>query len=275
YYETLFWGAGHVLQFVNVAGMISVWCVLAYQLTGRDCLTPRATRIAFTLLLLPTGYAPIIAYRVPEAGVYHLQFTRLMQFGIFPAVLLFIALMGIPIARFLRRTGTTTLWHSPWGLGWITSAALTLVGFILGALIRTSNTLVPAHYHASIGGVTVAYMAVSFRLLQRFEVPMPLPRFNWLSRWQPALFGLGQIVFAVGFGMAGMGRKLYGIEQIIQTPSQFIGLSLMVIGGLLAVVGGVLFVWYVGWSVTKQIPMFVLAKRRTLWQNLRNIPFKN
>ena len=46
-------------------------------------------------------------------------------------------------------------------------ALLSVAGFVLGASIRGSSTLIPAHYHASIGAVTIGYMAITYRLLAR------------------------------------------------------------------------------------------------------------
>lgn len=126
-------------------------------------------------------------------------------------------------------------------LGFFTSAGLTVLGFILGAMIRGSNTMVPAHYHAAIGAVTASLMAVTFLILPALGVAIRSPR---LSAWQPVVFGVGQAVFALGFGIAGwfgMDRKVYGSEQLHRTLPESIGLAVMGSGGILAAVGGVLF----------------------------------
>jgi heme/copper-type cytochrome/quinol oxidase subunit 1 len=130
-------------------------------------------------------------------------------------------------------------------VGFLASAGLTLLGWILGALIRGSTTVIPAHYHASIGGVTVSFMALAYPLLEAVGVPARESRFaeRWAPR-QPALFGIGQSVFAVGFALAGahgMGRKLYGSEQHARTFGQTLGLGVMGLGGLIAISAGVLF----------------------------------
>ena len=71
------------------------------------------------------------------------------------------------------------------------SAGLTVLGFGLGAAIRGSNTMVPAHYHASVGGVTVAFMAATYLLLPAFRFAIPTLRLRRAAAWQPALYGVG------------------------------------------------------------------------------------
>jgi len=234
YFERLFWGGGHVLQFANEAGMIVAWIILITAATGRAPFGRRTATFLFTLLITPVLISPMIAAGGTHDSIYRLFFTRLMQFGIFPVVLIILALCW----RAVRREEVIA--RGPvWAFA--TSAVLTLVGFVLGAMIRGSNTLVPAHYHANIGAVTVAYMAVTYILLRPLGFRIQRLR---LAAWQPVLFGIGQTVFAIGFGWAGshgMGRKLYGQEQQVNQLGEYLGLTTMGIGGLLAIAGGVLF----------------------------------
>jgi heme/copper-type cytochrome/quinol oxidase subunit 1 len=120
-----------------------------------------------------------------------------------------------------------------------------LLGFSLGALIRGSTTMIPAHYHAAIGAVTVAFMAVAYPLLEALGVRVRShARAERLATLQPALFGIGQSVFALGFALAGargMGRKVYGAEQQVSDLAHTVGLAVMGLGGLCAIAGGVLF----------------------------------
>jgi hypothetical protein len=124
------------------------------------------------------------------------------------------------------------------------SAALTGLGFGLGAAIRGSSTMIPAHYHASVGAVTVAFMAAAYVLLPVFRLAIPP---GWMTRaavFQPALYGTGMLIFAGGFALAGahgMGRKMYGAEQAGRGVAETIGLGLMGLGGFVAIAGGLLF----------------------------------
>ena len=104
--------------------------------------------------------------------------------------------------------------------------------------------MVPAHYHASIGGITAAFMALSYVVLAALGLSIETPKLERAARWQPVVFGVGQMIFAVGFAIAGvygMSRKTYGAEQASRSLAESIGLGVMGIGGLIATVGGVLF----------------------------------
>jgi heme/copper-type cytochrome/quinol oxidase subunit 1 len=104
--------------------------------------------------------------------------------------------------------------------------------------------MVPAHYHASIGGVTAAFMTLSYLVLTALGLSIESPKIKRAASWQPVVYGVGQMVFAAGFAMAGaygMSRKVYGAEQASRGLAESIGLGVMGIGGLIAIAGGVLF----------------------------------
>ena len=107
--------------------------------------------------------------------------------------------------------------------------------------ISGSNVKIPAHYHGSIVGVTLAFMGLVYYLLPRMGFGRPQGR---LARLQPALYGGGQLLHIAGLlwsGGYGVQRKVAGGEQLLRTPEQVAGMGLMGLGGLLAVAGGVAF----------------------------------
>lgn len=242
YYEVLFWGGGHVLQFASSAAMAAVWLILLAPVVGERILSRRAATAIFGLLVLPLLGAPILALRGTLDPIYRVGFTRLMQWGIFPAITLVLIACIAALIR-AHRAGRLSLGDGRF-LGFVTSAALTLVGFGLGALIRGSTTMVPAHYHAAIGAVTAAFMAVTWPLLAPLGLaPLTVVQAR-IARWQPLVFGTGQLVFAIGFALAGahgMARKVYGAEQVRRSFGETAGLVVMGTGGLLAVAGGLAF----------------------------------
>ena len=248
YYELVFWGGGHVLQVANVAAMLSVWLLLLGSLLQRAVLAPGTARVLFALLLLPHLAGPLLTLEGTVSSSYRLGFTRLMQFGIAPVV---VVILGICLARLREAWRAGRVGRRDWRdvrlAGFAASAALTITGFLLGSAIRNSNTMIPAHYHASIGAVTVAFMAVSYLLLQPLGFRSLPPRLAWAVPWQLHLFGFGQVIFALGFalgGMHGLSRKAYGGEQHVRTAGEWIGLLIMGAGGLVAVVGGLLFLLF-------------------------------
>src|SRR5690606_12632402 len=59
YYENLFWGGGHVLQFASVLTMLAVWLVLLTPVLGRSPVGSGAGAVLFGLMLLPLLAAPL------------------------------------------------------------------------------------------------------------------------------------------------------------------------------------------------------------------------
>lgn len=264
YYELVFWGGGHVLQVANIAAMVAVWLYLLGSILKRPVMSATIGRVVFALLLAPHFLAPLLTVNGTLGPLYRQGFTRLMQFGIAPMVLI---ALGICIRAFRRELKAGAINKrvllTPAFMGFCASAALTITGFLLGSAIRNSNTMIPAHYHASIGAVTVAFMAVGYLLLPRLGFSVSDRRWARFARWQLPLFGFGQVVFAIGFalgGMHGLSRKAYGAEQHIRTAWEWIGLLIMGAGGLVAVAGGLLFLALMIWAVW---PRHFLNFRRT------------
>jgi len=245
YYELLVWGGGHVLQLTCSIAMVTVWMILLNSALGRPAVSERAASMLFVAMMLPWLFSPFLVMQGTSSGTYRVGFTDLMRWSIFPVVTIMLVLCTRALLQ-ARREGRieTSSLRDPRISGFLVSAALTLLGFALGAAIRGSNTMVPAHYHASIGGVTAAFMTLSYVVLAALGLSIETPKLKRAARWQPVVFGVGQMIFAVGFAIAGvygMSRKTYGAEQASRGLAESIGLGVMGIGGLIATVGGVLF----------------------------------
>ncbi len=247
YYEVVVWGGGHVLQFTSVAAMLAVWLTLLTPLTGPP-LSRRVTSILFGVLVLPLAAAPIMAdTNLPESRIF---FTRLMELGLFPVTTIVLVACIVALVRARRRPDSPAQFSDGRVLGFLASATLTLVGFALGASIDGSNTMVPAHYHASIGAVTAAFMTIAHPLCTHLGLAPHTGRAARIARLQPVVFAIGQLIFVAGFaiaGAAGMARKTYGAEQVVITDAsaKTVGLVVMGVGGAIAVVGGIAFMWLV------------------------------
>ena len=270
-YELLAWGGGHVLQVASLAAMLACWLILTTSLVGQSPLRRGSVSALFAALVLPLLAAPVIALRGTTAPGYKGAFTLLMQLGTWPVALI-VLIACVRSLRAARASGQLTAWLDVRFLGLGASMALTVLGFVLGAMIRGSNTVVPAHYHASIGAVTVAFMAVTQLLLEPLGLSLPR-RFPRLVAWQPVLFGIGQSIFAAGFalaGAAGMERKVYGVEQV-RSATQTVGLAIMGIGGLIAVAGGLLFLAIVGaaWRRRTLVSSGSSEPRRIEWNKAK------
>lgn len=245
FYEFVAWGGGHVLQVANAAAMVAIWLLLVERLQGRPVVTPRIGAVLFGLLLFPHLAAPLLTIEGTTSSLYHWGSTQLMRWGIFPVVTIFLILC-LRRLREARVNGRLEqgFWRDANFIGFSLSAGMTAIGFVLGAMIRTSTTMIPAHYHASIGAVTVAFMAMAYVLLQTFGYRLRSPRLERLVPWQLGLFGIGQLVFAIGFaigGIYGLDRKAYASEQHVASIGEHLGLAVMGLGGMVAMAGGVLF----------------------------------
>jgi len=125
-------------------------------------------------------------------------------------------------------------------LGW--SLLLFGAGGLIGFAIQGSNVKIPAHYHGSIVGVTLAFMGLAYHLLPQMGYAAPQGR---LATLQPWLYGAGQLAHVLGLlwsGGYGVQRKVAGAEQVLRSTEQIAAMGLMGLGGLAAVAGGILFI---------------------------------
>jgi cytochrome c oxidase subunit I len=238
YYELLFWGGGHVLQFTWTLLMMVSWLWLASAIRASVPLTPRIAVLLFAVALVSVFLTPVIylAYAVPSVEHYRLL-TWLMRFGgglaMLPMTLaVLIALASARVIDDARRPLRAAL---------ASSLALFAAGGLIGFMIEGSNVRIPAHYHGSIVGITLAFMGVVYHLLPQLGYRAPVGR---LATWQPYVYGGGQLMHVAGLlwsGGYGVQRKVAGSEQVLRTTGEVIGMGFMGLGGLIAVAGGVLF----------------------------------
>jgi heme/copper-type cytochrome/quinol oxidase subunit 1 len=237
YYEGLFWGGGHVLQFAYTLMLLGGWMVL----TDADTTAAGAAGCNRLRPLLMVVVAPLVMvpwlYSAPIDSVRHVHgFTELMRWGglaCMPLGLVAVARLWRsrpdgPDSRLLR---AAAFW----------SMALFASGGVLGFLISGSNTMIPAHYHGSIVAVTLALMGVVYYALPRLDRPITTPR---MARWQPAIYAVGQLLHVTGLawcGGYGVQRKVAGAAQGLDGLAETAGMALMGIGGLVSVIGGVMF----------------------------------
>jgi cytochrome c oxidase subunit I len=240
-FETLGWGAGHALQFVHVLLMMSVWGILADAVPDAVSDIAPIRRVLPALLFaaaLPLLVVPVIQVSYPIGSPeYRRAFTLLMAWGAWPAP----AALGLYILWRMRLAGLAAL-RNPQALALLLSIALFLLGCVFGASIRAESTMVPAHYHGTVGAVTLAYMALGYRLLPVFGIAT---REGRLIRWQPIVYGAGLIVLASGLawsGWMGIPRKTPHADIVAHYPAYYAAMGMAVLGGALAVTGAGLFV---------------------------------
>lgn len=240
YFEFLFWGGGHVLQFAYTQLMLAGWLVLASALGLRLWASPRVLGAVVLLGVLPLPFVPAIyVQHGVDTAEARAAFTTLMQWagGLAPVPIGMLVMLGL-----LRHRGDGPTGGRPLRNALAASLLLFAVGGAVGMAISGVNTVIPAHYHGSIVGVTLALMGLTYHLLPHLGYSPPPPR---LAAWQPWVYATGQLLHVGGLaasGAMGIQRKTAGAAQGLDTLGAKAAMGVMGIGGLLAVTGGILFV---------------------------------
>jgi cytochrome c oxidase subunit I len=249
YYELLFWGGGHVLQFTWTLLMLIAWLLLAGALGVRIPLSPRVTALLFGIGLAAVFITPAIylAYDVGSVE-HHRLLTWLMQFG----GALAIPPVALAATWACVRRGRVEQDQRPLRAALVSSIVLFGVGGIIGLFIHGSNVKIPAHYHGCIVGVTIALMGLAYLLLPALGFARPAPR---LATAQAYVYAAGQLLHITGLvwsGGYGVQRKLAGSEQVLRSAQEVAAMGLMGLGGLLAIIGGMLFVFVVVLAICRR-----------------------
>lgn len=248
YYELLFWGGGHVLQFTWTLLMFAAWLWLASESGCPLPLTPRVAVLLFGIALASVFLTPVIYLAWDVTSVeHHRMLTWLMRFGGGLTILP----IGLAVVYALWRARAATPDERALRAVLAMSLALFAFGGLIGMTIDGSNVKVPAHYHGSIVGVTLAFMGVAYLLLPRMGYVRVDARAARIQAW---LYGAGQMLHIAGLvwsGGYGVQRKVAGAAQGLDGIGQVAGMGLMGFGGLIAVIGGVMFLVLVLRSVLR------------------------
>ena len=253
YYELLFWGPGHVLQFAWTLLMLVAWLVLADAIGIRMRLSPRVVALLFGVALGCVFATPLIYYAYDIATVEHHRLqTWLMRFGGGLAIAPVALAIVWGLVRKSRTRTSPTADRAPLRAALVASIALFGAGGLVGFAIDGNNVRIPAHYHGAIVGVTIALMGVAYWLLPRLGLGAPPTR---VATWQPYLYGGGQLLHIVGLvwsGGYGVQRKVADGAAVSRSIEQTLGMGLMGIGGLIAIIGGMLFLIVVMLAVRRR-----------------------
>jgi hypothetical protein len=239
YYELLFWGGGHVLQFSWTLLMLVAWLWLADAIGATIPLSPRISLLLFGLALALVFVTPFVYLAYDVTSVEH---RRLLTWMMRAGGGLAIAPVSLAVGLALWERRTVRPEARPLRAALIMSLALFAVGGLIGFAIKGADVRIPAHYHGCIVGVTLAFMGLAYHLLPRFGFRAPASR---IAALQPHVYGIGQLLHIVGLvwsGGYGVQRKVAGSAQVLGSAQEIAGMALMGLGGLIAIVGGLLFV---------------------------------
>lgn len=238
FFELLFWGGGHVLQFTYTLLMLVCWLWLSRAAGLTLPITPRVVLVILFVGLTCVFISPLIYLAYPITALEHVElFTWLMRWGGSLATLP----LALAILMALLSYGGTTQKEALARSALQTSLFLFGIGGMIGFLISGSNVTIPAHYHGSIVGVTLALMGVCYLLLPQLGYPL---RNIKMAIWQPVIYSTGQLMHVGGLvwsGGYGVQRKVAGADQALDSIERVLGMGLMGFGGLVSSVGGLLF----------------------------------
>lgn len=241
-FEDLFWGGGHVLQYLNTALMLMGWYILG-SLTGEGETEPVSSRVfgfAMLLCLLPAIGGPVLyaVYGV-NSGALTATFTN-MQYLMAPPVIL----MAVSMIRFLVRQVRSGVWRSLGPCCVLLSLLTFAVGGFLGLFIDGTDTRTPAHYHAVIAAVNLVFMGLFFQfILPVTGRPFSPGRSVFVLIW---LYAAGQMIASIGLFLAGgygVPRKTTGDARNLEELGAVTGLYMNGAGAVIAVIGGIMFIW--------------------------------
>lgn len=258
-YELLFWGGGHLLQFMYAILMLVSWLCLCSK-TGTITLSHSKSALLLGLYILPVLGTPIIHLLFPiDSYNYYRAFTLFMEYGMgLPPVLIGIPLLlGIikgktsPDTQHLRAVLIISL---------ILFAAGGVLGFLIHGInlqtpshfhgvIEDINLKIPAHYHGVTGAVSISFMGITYYLLPK----LGFGRLLSVVRFQPYIYGAGQLLYIIGLASAGflnVQRKVAGSAQGLDTLGKTISMGIMGIGGMISIIGGVAFLVVVIYAMT-------------------------
>jgi heme/copper-type cytochrome/quinol oxidase subunit 1 len=237
--DTLVWGAGHLLQIAYTGLLLTAWQSLGAQAFGTPPLGRGTWRLVCALLVIAAVPGPVL-YMVHQGNPEALRgaFTQLYLYG------LPVPVIAMTIATGVRIWHGPRDWRSPAFLGLALSLAQMLFAGLMGLFADGTDTRTPAHYHAEIGAVNLALIGLIFaQLLPALGRAGESSRASRLQFW---IYGIGQAIASLGLfvaGAEGVGRKVAGAAQGLDTVTKKLAMGLAGGGGVVAVVGGVLFIW--------------------------------
>ncbi|MCV3769602.1 MAG: cbb3-type cytochrome c oxidase subunit I, partial [Wolbachia pipientis] len=161
FYEHIFWGGGHLLQFAFAQGMFLVYLIMLNFSSTSTTLNNKISTLPLSINMIMAACAPFIYF------IYSVESTELMCFFTWymrtaGAILscFLIKLVYYNIKNLLSNKNNHYLLHS---------FILFTYGGILGFFTIKENVTIPAHYHGSVIGITIAFMNFIYWLLPKLN----------------------------------------------------------------------------------------------------------
>lgn len=234
YYELLFWSGGHLLQFLYTQILIFVWIILCQAWLNKE-LKLKPVYLGVLYLNFAISTVAVLGHLLFDIidGEYRVFYTRQMKYGggIAPTIAFVIMLYELSTKQQKNKVSDIAKTIM------LCSSVLFFAGGVFGVFISGMNVSIPAHYHGSIVGISVALMGFSVMLCSNGLGE----KRNYFSIAIVTLT-IGQMLHIIALLLAGgygVLRKTPGVEMSISSK---VLMGIMGGGGLIAIVGGLMFV---------------------------------
>jgi len=253
YYEMLFWSGGHLLQFIYTQTMMLSLMILVetYKKIELKYINMYEMILWLNFILACLIIVGHIYSEIPDNLFKHF-FTYHMIYTGAIAPLLMIFVLTLEITQNYEKDS-----HSLARVSFICASTLFVFGGAMGSMISGINVTIPAHYHGTIVGITIAFMGVIYLICFKEEdkedgsiisyihyiLNVKHSKMNKNAKNQIYLISIGQLIHITGLFLAGG----YGVMR--KSPGQEMALSakfymgMVGIGGLVAIIGGLMFVY--------------------------------
>ncbi len=226
--ESLFWGPGHLMQFAYAWLAAFAWIRLAGASSSQPWM-----RAGLVLTILPAIVGVCIEFAwAPGTPSSRFAYTLLMACGSWPGP----AWIVIGLWRDRHRGRIRTSY--PARLAAVVSIGLFALGMLLGIWIDGQTMTIPAHYHATVGAATTAWLAlIASSKTQRSGTDAGA------GPVAAIVYGLGAAVLVAGFacfGVLGVARKsdliVAGSELITRLAGAMTGVGAACMVGAVIVI---------------------------------------
>lgn len=236
FYEFLFWGGGHILQFTYVNLMQLAWILLLNFALNKDKISNnKIIKLCFIINLASVIFIPMIYFTkyIQLENFYINFFTQHMRYfgGIAPSILVILLIKEL----FNNKVKE----YVPYAF-FITSIFLFFIGGLIALFIHTTNATIPAHYHGSIVGISLALMGMLLLKLKEYNVEVDFN--NKLIKTQPYIYAAGQFLHIMGLAFSGGYGALRKTPGSVSNIKAQAWMGIMGLGGLIAIIGGIMFV---------------------------------
>jgi hypothetical protein len=226
YYEMIFWGYGHLLQFIYIIIIEFIWIILLFNNLKE---VKKLYNFIIILNIVLVFFTPIIYFIYDIDDFYlHNFFTEHMKYCGAITILLASCFLFINLLKNYQAIHPLSL------IIFFSSLSLFVFGGVVAIMISGTNLTIPAYYHGSIIAISIAIMGYIYFILGLEN--------SSLCKKQIIIYYIGQVIHIIGLAMS-RGYGVLGNEPYIEL-SYITKISMGIIGcgGLISIVAGSLFI---------------------------------